>query len=120
MRLRGFEDFAVACKEYVHLLLMMRKVTAVTSRLRQEQRFLGDELFCELSERDKREHVCPDLTTLRMVNTSRRETLGKQHIVVGVLDIMNALQAEKFWEDLQSKRPIKETDALGFTAERSS
>lgn len=120
MRLRRFEDFAVAAKEYVNLLLMMRRVTAVTARLRQEQKALNDELFCELTDRDKREHVCPDLTTLRMKSTSRKEPLRKHHLVVGVMDIMSAQQAEKFWETLQEKRPVTETEALGFNAERAS
>lgn len=120
MRLRRFEDFAVAAKEYVNLLLMMKRVTAVTSRLKQEQKALNDELFCELTDRDKREHVCPDLTTLRMKSTSRKEPLRKHHLVLGVMDFMNAMEAEKFWEALQEKRPITETEALGFNAERAS
>jgi hypothetical protein len=113
-KLSSFSDFAVAAKEYVQLMLAIDRISGVTSALRSEQRRLSDAIHYRFIESGVRHYRCSDLTKLEVRTTKRTTPLRKELIVDELSNIFDPQRAQMFWEGMESRRVVKETEKLSF------
>jgi hypothetical protein len=115
-KLGTFSDFAVAAKEYVHLMVAIDRLSSVTSALRSEQRRLGDAIHTRFIESGMRHYRCADLTKLEVRTTKRTTPLRRELIMDELSRIFDQTRAQTFWEGMESRRVVTETEKLSFSA----
>lgn len=116
-KLGSFSDFAVAAKEYVHLMLTIERLANVTAALRAEQRRLSDDIHVQFIETGVRHYRCSDLTKLEVRATKRTTPLRRELIMDELSNIFDAERARKMLDGMEARRVVTETEKLSFAEE---
>lgn len=115
----GFKDmheFAAAAREYVQLLVLLKKIGISIATLKKKQTAVLRDIRERMVASNETRAVLPDMSRLEFKNTKRTAPLRIGHVIVELESILPPSIAHVAWSNMQGAREVTEKDVLKFTA----